>query len=713
MKQQQSREPKNSKSKFSTRIVNTIFFITLISLVGIIITHNNSLSLSAYNDTRGGTEIDLNLDVGENSQYVITTKGEKDVCEAGKNIQSAEECIDAASQLGIQLNDIVPIVKGNWNRVPRGCFTSGGALYFSSDTDKASIATEEFWDQFSLICRVHAVEGSDNIFNATFNQDSNNLEYVSEYFLLDEKESLPKAGLHETSTIKLDPHKKYNYPADPTREDDKNCIFLNSSIYRSIYVYPNWMNETDGWHGPILNHKNKNVTKWPWLELDYRAREEKWGQYAEKSNEMGQYSLELIVRDLITHPDSCLRTMDPMKATLFYVPYLPTTEFHNLTQFPNSLETSPYAQAIESAIDGKYGQWEHYFGLTSEFWKRKRGADHILVFPEPLHGLSHTKGKRGSFHYIFSQKMLSPAIILTTEISKTFVEMYPKCSSKNILAPYPEIDSNWYNGLYDKLAFEKKSELFESKAYLEAEKRALSISSFEVSSYINFQPKPVAQYYAASYVAGGKYGPCRNLLINMHTDYKCTISSTALKRKWKALHYGMRLSTFCPCPGGYSASSKRIYDAVNAGCIPVMLSGDTIWPFTTDVDTKFPLDPSTFSLRWDTEDFIDANYDKDCKVVNSDDPKGTFQDKIEKVGAQEIARLREGLKEVSKLYSYWSKESFNQSKNPLLEGILPDGGASMAIVKLLGERAGGSMWPDCQEELEESMVEKEPNEFKC
>ena len=203
----------------------------------------------------------------------------------------------------------------------------------------------------------------------------------------------------EDTNVDISLHKKYEYPSDPSLQDDKNCPFLDSSLYRSVYVYPNWMNETDGWHGPILS-KHTNITEWPWLDIDRNGKEGKWGHYGAANNQMGQYTLELIVRELMTHSDSCLRTMNPLKATLFYIPYLPSTEFHNGKTYAQDYSTSPYATAVEDAIKGDYNKWEELFGFTSDFWKRKSGADHILVFSEPLHGLSHPRNKRGSHQHL-------------------------------------------------------------------------------------------------------------------------------------------------------------------------------------------------------------------------------------------------------------------------------------------------------------------------
>ena len=545
-------------------------------------------------------------------------------------------------------------------------------------------------------------------YNQTFPVGSTSDDDTFEFFSFDnDQESINIKEMHDDAKVDLSPYEKFEYPSDPSRDEDKNCPFLQSSLYRSVYVYPTWMDEADGWYGPILS-KSTNITKWPWLDIDKNAKEGKWGHYGPASNQMGQYTLELIVREIMTHPDSCLRTMNPLKATLFYVPYLPSTEFHNGKLFAQDYSTSPYATAIETAIEGKYDQWEKLFGLTSDFWKRKSGADHILVFSEPLHGLSHPRNRRGSHHFIHTQKMLTPPIIVSVEVSTSFVNMYPKCSAKNIVVPYPNSDGNWLNGNFDREAVEHWGELLKAEAFLEAEKEILSIasSSFKANQTVNlFQPRPVAQYYSA-----GKHGTCSTLRKNMGKEYACTASSKAHAGKIP-YHRGMRVSTFCPCPGGDSPSAKRMFDAVNAGCIPVILSHDYVWPYTSEADPSISIDPTLFALRWNTSDFEEAKLDSQC--MSREKSKPTFQAKIEEISAEEITRLRRGLRKASSMYSYWSANGYEGHEFPLIKGILPDGGASKALVKLLGHRAKGSRWPECKTELKNRVEGNDPTTFYC
>jgi hypothetical protein len=200
------------------------------------------------------------------------------------------------------------------------------------------------------------------------------------------------------------------------------CSFQNSPIYRSIYVYPSPLDAE--WKGGILSDhgKRQNIT-WPWLAIDDRLKAEGKAHYDYNDKGFDQYTTELLVRDIITHPDSCLRTYDPDAASLFYIPYLTGMEYHNGSLHGDN-KNSPFGEAlIQATTQGTYDLWESTFGLTSKYWQRRNGSDHILVMGEPLGGLRHPMRQRGNRHFIRTQKQLTPPIVVSIELSTTFVEM--------------------------------------------------------------------------------------------------------------------------------------------------------------------------------------------------------------------------------------------------------------------------------------------------
>jgi Exostosin family len=499
--------------------------------------------------------------------------------------------------------------------------------------------------------------------------------------------------------------------------NDDDCIFRHSSLYRKIYVYPN--PGTPEYAGSILSEAARASIKtppaWPWIEHDRLARETNASHYDLDSQHV-QYSTELLVREVLTNPRSCLRTDDPEVADLFYVPYLPSTEFHRGSKDESKLDysTSPFGMALlDILVRQNYTSWEspHLFGFTSRYWRRRGGRDHVLVFSEPFHGLLHSRYKRGSYHYLHSQQHLSPAIIVSVELSKTFVEAHPKCAAKNVLLPYPNTDGRWFNGAF------------------ESEARHLVQSALAANSSLQQQPhhRPATMYLSA-----GIHGRCKKVRRALEHDYRhCSPSYRRYHATTTRLYrHGMRISTFCPAPGGDSPSSKRMFDCLHAGSIPVVLSHDLVWPFTDEFDTGWTealegssstdesrsavLSPRNFSIRLNASDYASAALDPNtCHMLNASRP--SLESHLEFVSQAEIRRLQAGVHRMGDLYS-WYRRRDDLPDHPLQARILPDGGAAHRLVKMLEVRATGMLWNECQEELvrrqQQSHV-REANQFQC
>ncbi|KAG7364374.1 exostosin family protein [Nitzschia inconspicua] len=528
---------------------------------------------------------------------------------------------------------------------------------------------------------------------------------------------------------------------DTNKERYKDCIFRDSSLVESVYIYP--VPGTPEFTGDILSvyGQTHSIPEYPWVAVDAEAKREGWGPY-DTASQLVQYNTELMVRDILTHPDSCLRTNDPEKATLFYVPYLPAAEFHQGKLHLGNYSTTEYGKAIMDILErNDHSGWERSFGLTSKYWKRRGGSDHILVFSEPMHGLWHPRNKRGNYHFIRSQYQLTPPIVISVELSTTFVDMYPNCARKNILMPYPNTDGRWFNGKLNQEADAQLKdfgiqELSDSPAALPSElqlhgqKEQGQATDWSVTT----PPRILAQFYKA-----GNHGTCRYLRTNMANDFKCTPSGKfSHEHNIKNYAYGYRQSTFCPCPGGDSPSAKRMFDALLAGCIPIVLSHDFVWPFTAEFDRSAPvisnetiailsraakgidgatlfgenphsspsskiaiLHPNDYSVRLEVRDHNEAKLDPEtCQVVQ--DGKGAdqtpLQTILESFSAEEIARLKQGASLAGYAYSYYRMRP-DLPDNPMRESVLPDGGAAQMLVRALEERAEGKLWPQCQREL--------------
>jgi Exostosin family len=503
-------------------------------------------------------------------------------------------------------------------------------------------------------------------------------------------------------------------------DDDDECIFRNSTLYRKIYVYPN--PGTPEYAGSILSEAARASLLspvWPWIGHDRWARDANASHYDLDSQHV-QYSTELLVREVLTNPGSCLRTHDPEAADLFYVPYLPSTEFHRGTKDESKLDynTSPFGRALlDVLVRQNYTLWEspHLFGFTSRYWRRRGGRDHVVVFSEPFHGLLHARYKRGSYHYLHSQQHLSPAIIVSVELSKTFVEAHPKCAAMNVLLPYPNTDGRWFNGMFEREARQLvQSSLASNRSLVQQWKQ---------------QRRPATMYLSA-----GIHGRCKKVRRALEQDYRrCSPSYRANHAATTRLYrHGMRISTFCPAPGGDSPSSKRMFDCLHAGSIPVVLSRDFVWPFTEELGSDGELaetsglhsphgsrhallSPGDFSIRLNAGDYaIPALDPKTCKPLNASRP--SLESFLESIRDDEIRRLQAGVRRMSDLTS-WYRRRDDLPDHPLQAEMLPDGGAAHHLVKMLEARVAGTLWNECKEEL---MRQRQPRshvreaiQFKC
>jgi hypothetical protein len=155
-----------------------------------------------------------------------------------------------------------------------------------------------------------------------------------------------------------------------------------------------------------------------------------------------------------------------------------------------------------------------------------------------------------------------------------------------------------------------------------------------------------------------------------------------------------------------------MFDALFAGCIPIIISEDFVWPFSKEFDPLIALDPADFSIRLNASDYDTPLLDKStCLPV---DPKRPgLQAFLESINTTELKRLRAGVEKAGKLYA-WYAERPDLPENPLKERVLPDGGAAHFVVRALAERAKGVKWPACQQELENLPPNRpEVRQFKC
>jgi hypothetical protein len=80
---------------------------------------------------------------------------------------------------------------------------------------------------------------------------------------------------------------------------------------------------------------NISLPAWPWLDLRRQSQLQQTSHYNINGHHV-QYSTELLVREVMISPKSCLRTYNPEEATLFYVPYLSSVEHRKGSENINS-----------------------------------------------------------------------------------------------------------------------------------------------------------------------------------------------------------------------------------------------------------------------------------------------------------------------------------------------------------------------------------------
>ena len=114
-------------------------------------------------------------------------------------------------------------------------------------------------------------------------------------------------------------------------DPDRECIFRNSTIYRSVFVYPSpgeseWTaaaTTKTGINNILTEYGIARTELYPWQEIDNRTKSNGEYHYSIRDSRAIQYTLEILVREIITNPKSCLRTYNPSEAKLFYIPYMP------------------------------------------------------------------------------------------------------------------------------------------------------------------------------------------------------------------------------------------------------------------------------------------------------------------------------------------------------------------------------------------------------
>jgi hypothetical protein len=328
-----------------------------------------------------------------------------------------------------------------------------------------------------------------------------------------------------------------------------------------------------------------------------------------------------------------------------------------------------------SYIQGTSSKWVSLFNISDHYWRAHQGGDHIIAMPAPVTNLRHESSQRGFFHYM---SHLHTPIFLGVEYSASFVREYPVCASqKNIVMPYPTTDPALFSGALH-------------------------------AGFINRS--------ALLYYAGGMHGDC----IEVRRAMKFMIQNSThlpevlpdVRSVQAEREHGFRAATFCPVPVGDSPSSKRMYDVLNFGCIPVVLSDDLVWAYTRQ--TGGPLDHTKFAIQMPQSvvqfpaEVLLKRFRRSRKNFGRL-PDGTLiYDLLEqsylaggawhhgkyvnplvqilwKISRENIDTLRAEVEKVAPLFRYYNMNS-TMTQIPTSTYKIPDGGAVDMLAQLLSQR---------------------------
>ncbi|KAK4272378.1 hypothetical protein QN277_020944 [Acacia crassicarpa] len=325
-------------------------------------------------------------------------------------------------------------------------------------------------------------------------------------------------------------------------------------------------------HFGLLDWKPKGNSVWP--DITSQLPEYPGGLNLQHSIEFW-LTLDLLASELPkpSHGGSAIRVHNSSEADIIFVPFFSSLSYNRFAKAKVPTKEKNMNDLLQDKL-------VEYLTAQKE-WKRSGGRDHLILAHHPNSMLE-------------ARKQLWPATFILADFGR-----YPLTIAnvqKDVIAPYKHL----------------------------------------VASYVDdsseFDSRPTLLYFqGAIYRKDG--GLARQELFYLLKDEKDVhFSFGSIQRGGiqKATE-GMRSSKFCLNIAGDTPSSNRLFDAIAAHCVPVIISDEIELPYE-DV-----LDYSEFCIFVPTKDAIRENF-----LINF----------IRSIGKQEWTRMWTKLKEVEHFFEY-------------------------------------------------------------
>jgi hypothetical protein len=299
------------------------------------------------------------------------------------------------------------------------------------------------------------------------------------------------------------------------------------------------------------------------------------------NHSQSQYMLSVLLDSMFR---SCPeRTQNPEEANLFFIPF-----YDVLDEKKISFSYSDAMEKIFSGVTNNSTQnnskwihlWNKIFTIGPKYFIRNKGMDHVVSVSRPFWSIP--KRYRLEYNPIF--------------ITLEYDSRIKRHVEKNIVVPYPINDPSWiYPTMVSpiKIGYEHSFNVIES--FLKKRRDLLSKNNMLCDSKdknlycVTSDERPILLYLSGSAKAGK--GIRQKLIIPLLKNEKtCPLclydeidrgnnSHPETGYSLDDLKLKMSKSVFCIVPQGDSATSRRLYNALMTGCIPVVISDLMVYPF--------------------------------------------------------------------------------------------------------------------------------------